>query len=102
MAIIRKKWHFTFVFNFSLFCVRLYQIYITKYILNEKSQPILSSKNSSSRQSLLNNDISDRSTKAIDSSLEFQNNNITLNNNTIINNSGTEGDESNDINDQED
>lgn len=87
---------------FIILSSTFYQIYITKYILNEKSQPILSSKNSSSRQSLLNNDISDRSTKAIDSSLEFQNNNITLNNNTIINNSGTEGDESNDINDQED
>ena len=87
---------------FIILSSTFYQIYITKYILNEKSQPILSSKNSSSRQSLLNNDISDRSTKAIDSSLDFQNNNITLNNNTIINNSGTEGDESNDINDQED
>ena len=84
----------------SSFC---YQVYITKYILIVNFDSKSSSKNISSRQSLLNTDFSD---KEMESSQNLQynslNNTEMNNNNATINNSGTEGDESNDINDQED
>ena len=84
----------------SSFC---YQVYITKYILIVNFDSKSSSKNISSRQSLLNTDFSD---KEMESSQNLQynslNNTEMNNNNATINNSGTEGDESNVINDQED
>ena len=88
---------------FIILASTIYQIYLTKYKLNEKSD--LTCKIPSSRQSLLKDETSDTSNKSIKSSKNIQNKNInnSINNNTtFINDSGTEGDESNYVWDQED
>ena len=87
---------YMFIQIIIIICSILYQIFYNNYIYIESSDSTTCSTKTTSRSSLLTNDISKVRTKEVDET-KIENNNT-----TFVNNSGNENDESNDIYDQED